>query len=52
VQHFKTAPGEKLSVRIGDDAPISVTADPNGKITIPQVSIPSKSGVRVTINRS
>jgi hypothetical protein len=52
VQHFKTAPGEKLSVRIGDDAPISVTTGSDGRITIPQVSISGKSGIRVTVNRS
>jgi hypothetical protein len=52
VQKFKTAPGEKVSVRIGDDAPISLTADPNGRITVPQVAIPSKAGVRVSILRS
>ena len=52
VQKFKTAPGEKLSVQIGDDAPISLTTGPDGKITVPQVPIPSKSGVRITIHRS
>lgn len=52
VQQFKTRPGEKLTVRIGDAAPISVTADAHGKVTVPRVSIPSKSGVRILIQRS
>jgi len=52
VQQFKTRPVEKLSVRIGDSAPISLTADPNGRITVPQVLIPDKSGVRILIQRS
>jgi hypothetical protein len=52
VQQFKTASGEKLSVRIGDDAPITLTVGSDGKITVPQVVIPSKAGARVTIERS
>lgn len=52
VQHFKTKPGEKLSVVIGDAAPVSVAADSNGRITIPHVSIPSADGVRVLVRRS
>ena len=52
IQQFKTRAGEKVNVRIGDAASISVAADSNGKITIPRVLIPSKSGVRVVIQRS
>jgi len=51
VQQFKTKPGEKLSVRFGDGAPISVSADSHGRITIPQVTIPDKAGVRILIQR-
>lgn len=51
VQQFKTKPGEKLSVVIGDAAPVSVMADSSGRITIPHVSIPSAAGVRVIIRR-
>ncbi len=51
VQRFKTKAAEKVSVVIGDGAPISITADSNGRITIPRLSIPSAAGVRVTIRR-
>jgi pimeloyl-ACP methyl ester carboxylesterase len=51
VQQFKTKPGEKVSARVGDANPISITADSTGRITIPQVSIPSATGVRVTVRR-
>jgi len=51
VQKFKTAPGEKISVRTGDERPVSLTVDSSGKITIPQVVIPSKAGVRVAVQR-
>jgi hypothetical protein len=51
VQQFKTKPAEKLAVVIGDAAPISVTADANGRITIPGVVIPSAAGVRVVVRR-
>ena len=52
VQHFKTQPGEKLNVTVGDTAPVSVTADATGRITISNLTIPSKSGVRIIIRRS
>lgn len=51
VQQFTTKPGQKLSVGIGDAAPLSVTADSNGRITIPNVTISSAAGVRVIIRR-
>jgi len=51
VQRFKTRPGEKLTVRIGDAAPSSITADANGRVTVPGVTIPGRDGVRVTIRR-
>ena len=52
VQQFKTRPGEKLSVTIGDAAPVSITADTTGHITITRLTIPSQTGVRVVIRRS
>ncbi len=52
VQQFKTRPGEKLSVSVGDAAPVSVTADTTGRITISNLTIPSKAGVRLVIRRS
>jgi hypothetical protein len=52
VQQFKTHPGETLSVHIGEAAPIKLRADAHGRLTIPQVSIPSKSGLRIRITRS
>jgi len=52
VQQFKTQPGETLTVRIGDAAPLSITADAHGRITVPQVAIPDKAGTRVLIQRS
>jgi hypothetical protein len=51
VQHFKMKPAEKLRIAIGEAAPISITADATGRITIPHVSIPTAAGVRVTIRR-
>jgi hypothetical protein len=52
VQRFKTTAGEKLTVRIGDAAPVSITADPSGRVTVPGITIPDRAGVRVTILRS
>jgi len=51
VQHFKTKPAEKLRVVIGEAAPIAITADSAGRMTIPRVSIPSADGVRVVVQR-
>ena len=52
VQQFKTRPAEKLSVRVGDAAPVPVSADSKGRITVPQVVIPTQTGVRIVIERS
>ncbi|MCX7826588.1 MAG: hypothetical protein N2689_13660, partial [Verrucomicrobiae bacterium] len=52
VQRFKTRPGERLTVRIGDAAPVSITADANGRMTVPDVIIPGRDGVRVVIQRA
>jgi hypothetical protein len=52
VQAFKTRPAERLSVSIGDAAPISVDTDATGRITIRSLTIPSKAGIRVVIRRS
>ena len=51
VQRFKTAPGEQLNARIGDAAPMNITGDSNGRVTIPRVVIPNSAGVRVTVRR-
>jgi len=51
VQQFKMKPGEKLTVRIGDAAPVSVTTDAAGRVTVAGVSIPSKAGVRVSMTK-
>ena len=51
LQRFKVKFGEKLSVRIGDTAPASIKADALGLLTIPSVSIPSRNGVRVVVQR-
>jgi hypothetical protein len=51
VQQFKTKPGEKLSVRIGEADPGSIAADANGRITVARISIPAQTGVRVSIKR-
>jgi hypothetical protein len=49
VQQFKTQPGEKLRVRVGNAEPVFVIAD--AWITVPKVAIPDKAGVRVVIER-
>ena len=51
VQRFKTKPGKRLTVRIGDAAPAALVADARGHITVPGVSIPSAVGIRITIHR-
>jgi pectate lyase len=51
VRQFRTQPGEKLSVRIGDAAPTTVSTDHQGRITIPKVLIPSTNGVHIRIDR-
>ena len=52
VQKFQTSPGERLSVRSGDAPPAEIAADGRGRITIPQIAIPSQAGVRLTIRRA
>ncbi|MBI4622246.1 MAG: prolyl oligopeptidase family serine peptidase [Verrucomicrobia bacterium] len=51
VQQFKTGPGAKLSVVVGDARPVAVDAGPTGRISIPSVVIPSSAGVRIVIRR-
>jgi hypothetical protein len=51
VQRFQAQPGEKLQVRIGDNAAITLSADEHGRITIPHILIPSAEGVRIAIAR-
>jgi len=51
LQHFKIRPDEKLSVRIGDAATLSIKADTQGRVPIINVTIASREGVRVVINR-
>ncbi len=51
VQRFKTVPGEQLNVSIGNAVPVRITADSNGRITIPGVVIPNRAGVRISLQR-
>lgn len=51
LHQFKIKPGETLSVRIGDAAPVSVKADTQGLLTIAGVNIPSRNGAGLTISR-
>jgi pimeloyl-ACP methyl ester carboxylesterase len=51
VQRFKTRPGERLTVRVGDSQPAVIEADAHGRITIPKVVIPSSAGVRIVVGR-
>ena len=52
VQKFKTSPGERLSIRIGNAPPVPIDADGRGRVTIPQIVVPSQAGVRLTISRA
>ena len=51
LQHFKIKPSAPLSVQIGSAAPVRIAADAAGHLTIPGVSIPSRDGVRVVVQR-
>jgi hypothetical protein len=51
LQRFKIKPDEKLSVRIGDAAPVNIKADAHGLLTILNVTIPSRDGVRIIVQR-
>ncbi|MCX6898363.1 MAG: prolyl oligopeptidase family serine peptidase [Verrucomicrobia bacterium] len=51
LQRFKVKSSESLSVRIGNTAPVSIKADALGLLTIPSVSIPSRNGVHVVVQR-
>lgn len=51
VQRFKVSPGTKLNVAIGDARPIAVESARDGRISIPNVAIPTNAGVRVVIRR-
>ncbi|MCX6910279.1 MAG: hypothetical protein NTY01_19850, partial [Verrucomicrobia bacterium] len=51
LQRFKVKPSESLSVRVGDAASVSIKADTQGLLTIPGVTIPSRDGVRVVVQR-
>jgi hypothetical protein len=52
VQRFKTAPHEKLTVRIGQTPPRTVEADAHGRVRIARVAVPSSAGVEVMIERA
>jgi hypothetical protein len=52
VQRFKVAPRSTLSVSVGEAPPMIVTAGADGRITVPNVVIPSARGIRVLIRRS
>jgi hypothetical protein len=51
VQRFATKAGEKVRVRVGDGQAQVVAADGDGRVTVPEVAIPGKDGVRVVIER-
>lgn len=51
LQHFKVKPAAPLSVQIGSAAPVHILADAEGHLTIPGVTIPSRDGVRVVVER-
>ncbi len=51
LQQFKPQPGQRLTVRMGEQAAKEIAVGADGLITIPGVSIPSQSGVRLVIER-
>lgn len=51
VQRFKVGPDAKLSVVVGGAQPIAVTTGRDGRISIPNIVIPTAAGVRVVIRR-
>jgi hypothetical protein len=51
LQRFKVTPAMPLSVQVGSAAPVRITADATGHLTIPGVSIPSREGVRIVVQR-
>ena len=51
VQKFKTSPGERLLVRVGAGPARPIQADAAGRIRVTGLAIPSRDGVRVTIER-
>jgi len=52
VQQFKIKPTEKLEVFIGDGKPITITVSDIGRITIPNLTVSSKTGVRIIVRRN
>jgi len=52
LQQFKPRPGETLQLRVGEAKPVAVTADANGRVTLPGVTIPDQRGARLTICKS
>lgn len=51
MQQFKTKRAERLPVRIGGAPPRTVGTDADGHITITDILIPSKEGIRIHIER-
>jgi pimeloyl-ACP methyl ester carboxylesterase len=49
LQHFNLKQSDRLSVTIGDAAPMTIAAGERGQVTIPHVVIPSPQGIRLTI---
>jgi len=49
LQHFQPAADARLAVRIGDGPPTPLKRDAQGRLTIPGVTIPSPSGVRLVV---
>ena len=50
VQAFKVKPGDTVKATVGERT-VTVTADPNARITIPAVSIPDAKGTMIRITR-
>ncbi len=51
VQQFRVAPGDTVSVTVGDEAARTITVDEYGLITVPGVRIVDAAGTRVVVRR-
>ena len=51
VQRFRVTPGQRLSVRIGDAVPATLTVDAQGLLTVPKVVIRNAEGMRISVRK-
>lgn len=51
VQQFRPSPGDRVNVVLSRGPVSTITVDAQGRMTLPQIEIPDRDGVRITLTR-